>query len=482
MRRFFLQPGSASNVCNFKENYILFLIFSIKENVMPGINKLFSVLTLFILLTITIVSPAYAFDGRSGDKIVIQAGDVVNDDLYIGSNEFVLDGTVNGDLVAVAQTVTVNGTVNGDLMTAAQTVVVNGTVTGDIRMAGSVLFVGEKARIGGDILGAGYSLEVRKGSTVGRDVVYAGGQILLGADVARNVTAATSSMEIDGNVGGDVKADVGEAGQTRTGPPPTMFMSQSTVPVPPVMQGLTIDPAARIAGNLTYTQKTDLSFPGGVVGGKITRTQPAVDRNKPSPQETARLKVVTWAFNLVRSLVTLLLLGLFLLWLFPVFTKNLSEKLHSKPWPSLWWGVVTFAGFFFTLLLIIFVTILGALLFGILTLGGLSAAIVFIGILAFFATILAFVLAASFIAKIVFGITLGKWILDRANSPLAEHKYWPMVIGVALTVIVIALLTFPLIPGFLGGLLNFMIILFGLGALWLWGREGLFKKPVTAVS
>ena len=456
-------------------------VFSIEENVMPRINKLFSVLTLFILLTITMVSPAYAFDGRSGDKIVIQAGDVVNDDLYIGSNDFVLDGTVNGDVVAFAQTVTVNGTVNGDLMTAAQTVVVNGTVTGDVRMAGSVLFVGEKARIGGDILGAGYSLEVRKGSTVGRDVVYAGGQILLGADVTRNVSAATSALEIDGNVGGDIKADVGEAGQTRTGPPPPMFMSQSTVPVPMVKKGLTIDPAARIAGNLAYTQRTDLSFPGGVVAGKITRTQPAVDQNRPSPQDTARLKIMTWGFNVIRSLATLLLLGLFLLWLFPAFTKGLSEKLNAKPWPSLWWGVVTFAGFFFALLLIVFVTILGALLFGTLTLGGLSAAIVFIGILAFFATILAFVLAASFMAKIVFGITLGKWILVRANSPLAEHKYWPMVIGVAFIVIVVGLLTFPLIPGFLGGLLDFMIILFGLGALWLWGREGLFKKPVTTV-
>ena len=449
---------------------------------MSKIYKLFSALTLFIMLTITMVSPAYAFDGRSGDKIVVQAGDTINDDLYVGANKFVLDGTVNGDVVAFAKTVTVDGTVNGDLMTAAQTVVVNGTVTGDIRMAGSVLFVGEKARIGGDIVGAGYSLEVRKGSTVGRDVVYAGGQILLGADVTRNVTAATGALEITGNIGGDVKAEVGEASQTRSGPPPTMFMQPSTVPIPMVKPGLTIDPAAKISGNLTYTQNKDLSFPAGVVSGKITRTQPPVDKNRPTPQESVSIKVSVWGLNLVRSLVTLLLLGLLLLWLLPVFAKGLSEKLHTQPWPSLGWGVVTFAGFFFSLLLIIFVTVMGAVLFGVLTLGSLSGAIVFIGILAFFATILAFILAASFLAKIIFGITLGKWILVRANSPLAEHRYWPMVIGVVITVIVVALLTFPLVPGFLGGLINFIVILFGLGAIWLWGREGLSRKPVAAVS
>ena len=447
---------------------------------MLKVHKLLSALVLFILLTITFISPAYAFDGRSGDKIVIQSGDVINDDLYVGANEFVLNGTVNGDVVAFAQTVTINGTVNGNLITAAQTVVINGVVTGSIRMAGSVLFVGEKVKIGKDLIGAGYSLELRKGSSVGRDAVFAGGQILLASDVARNVTVATGALEIDGNIGGDVKADVGEVTQVRSGPPPTMFMSQSTVPVPSVNQGLTIDPSAKIAGSLQYTQTKDLSFPAGVVVGKITRTQPPSQQNKPTPQQTANMKVVEWSLQLLRSLVTLLLIGLFLLWLFPGFTLALSEKLKTKPWPSLGWGLVTFAGFFFMILLVILVTILAAILFGILTLGGLSAAVVWSGILTLFALILGFVLATAFVAKVVFGVALGKWILTRFNSPLADHKFWPMVLGVGVTVIVVALLTFPLIPGFLGGLLNFIIVLFGLGTLWLWGREGLVRKPVAA--
>jgi hypothetical protein len=77
-------------------------------------------------------------------------------------------------------------------------------------------------------------------------------------------------------------------------------------------------------------------------------------------------------------------------------------------------------------------------------------------------------------------MTLGKWMLSSANSPLAEHRYWPMVIGVALTVVVIGVLTFPLIPGFLGWLLDFAIVLSGLGTLWLWGRDRLTNKPMAA--
>ena len=86
-------------------------------------------------------SPAYAFDGRSGDKVIIKSGEVVNYDLYITAQEFILDG--------------------------------------------SVLLVGEKTSIGGDIIGAGYSLEVQEGSKVGQDIVFAGGQILLAGDVSR---------------------------------------------------------------------------------------------------------------------------------------------------------------------------------------------------------------------------------------------------------------------------------------------------------
>lgn len=444
-------------------------------------SKLLSAALLLMLLSLTIATPAYAFDGRGGDKVIIQSGQVISDDLYAGANEFVLDGTVNGDTVAFGQIVTINGTVNGDLITAAQTVVVNGTVTGSVRMAGSVLFVGERAKIGGDLLGAGYSLEVRRGATIGRDAVFATGQTLLGSDIGRNVIAYTGGLELDGDVAGNVTARVGEANENRQGVPPTVFGGQSTVTVPIVKQGLSIDPEAKISGNLDYTQNGDLVFPAGVVAGKITREIQPEQMKEPTPEQTATQKIVDWIWKSGRSLITLLLIGLFMLWLFPIFTRAVSDELEQKPLPSLGWGVVAYAGFFFMLLLVLFVMILGAIIFGLLTLGGLSATIVFVGLLSLFGLVLAFVLATSFFAKIFFGIALGKWILAKTGSPIANHRYWPMVIGVAITVAVVALLTFPLIPGALGWLLNFAIVLFGLGAIWLWVR-GRTAKPVQQVT
>jgi hypothetical protein len=189
---------------------------------------------------------------------------------------------------------------------------------------------------------------------------------------------------------------------------------------------------------------------------------------------------MSWGLNTLRGGITLILIGAFLLWLFPWFMQGWSQKLQSAVWPSLGWGVAAYVIFFIVLLFLIAVMILGGLLFGVLTLGGLAGTIISVGILSLFALILGFVLVTSFVAKIVFGQALGRWLLARTNSSLAEHRFWPMVIGVAILVAVIALFRFPLIPGFLSVLLNFIIILFGLGALWLWGRERFARRPATA--
>ena len=102
---------------------------------MREIRKFLAVVVLAALLALTFSTPAAAFDGRGGDRVIIKSGEVVNDDLYVGAQELILDGTVNGDVIVFAQIVTINGRVDGDLMAAAQTVAVNGEVTGSIRVA-----------------------------------------------------------------------------------------------------------------------------------------------------------------------------------------------------------------------------------------------------------------------------------------------------------------------------------------------------------
>ena len=442
-------------------------------------RKVISVLTLLTLMLLASVAPVYAFEGREGDNVVIGADEVIDDDLYVGANEFVLDGTVTGDVIVGGSIITINGTVEGDLWAAGQVVIINGVVKGAARIAGAGLQLGENAQVSGDLLAAGASLETRPGSTVGGDLLVGAGQALLAGDVERDVMAGTGALELRGNFGRDVKAYVDQTEETASGPSPNIYMQQNIpLTLPSVAPGLTVDDSARIAGNLEYSSTYDLSFPSNTVSGQVTRVEPKVSQNQVYVPPTPLQKTGKWVLDLVRTIVTLVAFGLLLGWLAPAFLNITAGKVTTRTWPSLGWGAIAWAAFFFALLLIVIVMIASGIIFGVLTLGGISGTIIWLGILSMFALTVTFVLATAYVSKIVVGTALGRWIFSKINPALAEHKFWPMVLGVIVVAVVIALFRFPLVPlGFFGWLLNFAVVLFGLGALWLWGRDRFSKQP-----
>jgi cytoskeletal protein CcmA (bactofilin family) len=451
-----------------------------EENPMSKITKLVSILAVFGLLALAIVTPARAFENREGDTVVIEKDEVVEDDLYVFAAIIVVDGTIKGDLVTFGQTITVNGTVEGDLMAAGQAVVINGEVKDDARIAGAALQVGSGAVIGDDLVAAGASLETQQGSQVGGELVVGSGQALLAGDVTGDVAAGTAALELRGEFGGDVNAYVDMTADSESMPPMNMYMTQSPITIPTVAGGLTVAESAKIAGNLAYTSNIEVKIPSGAVGGKVTRSEVEIEPGRVVAPPTPMQKVSTWALDMLRLAVTLILLGLFLGWLFPKFMKALPENVRAKPWTSLGWGAVAYAVFFFALLVIVLAMVLGGMVFGYFTLSGLSGTIVWVGIVILFVMLVGFVLATSYLSKIVVGDMLGKWLFQRFSPALAEHKFWPMILGVLTLVVSIGLLRFPLLPtGFFGWLANFATILCGLGALWLWGRERFTKNPVT---
>ncbi len=429
---------------------------------MKPINKVLSVFILLALLTMSITSSAMAFDGRSGENVVIEADEVIKDDLYVGATNFTLEGTVKGDLFVSGETIVINGTVEGDLFAAGQSVVINGTVTDDVRIAGAGLQLGEKAVIGGDLLGGSASMEAKKGSVVEGDFLYGGAQALLAGDVTGDAMFGAGALELRGAIGGDVTAEVGSAEDA--GAPPSSYMWQTGISVPSVAPGFTIDEKATIGGNLTYTQTKDIEIPSDAVSGKVTRKEPVADVNVQYTPPTAAEKAASWSFDLLRSIVTLVLFGLLLAWLAPKFMQSVMDKIQTTPAASLGWGVVSYAAFFFTLLVIFTAMIVGGVAFGVLTLGGISGTIVWLGILSIFALIVGFVLVTAFFTKIVVAWLGGKWIMGRINPALAEHKVWPLLVGVVIVALAVAL-------PFIGWIFGLLVMFLGLGALWLWGRD-----------
>lgn len=438
---------------------------------MKTTTRLLSIFTLLAILTLAFTTPVLAFEGRTGDNIVIEADDTIDDDLYVSAQDFTLEGTVTGDLFVVGENITINGTVEGDLFAGGQTVVINGTVVGDVRIGGAALQLGETASIGEDLMAGGASLETKEGSTTGGDLLVGSGQTLLAGDVAGDVFAGTGALELRGNFGGDVTAEVGDADQSN-GQAPSMYMPDTSVRIPTIPAGFTIKEGAKIEGDLTYAQFKDIKIPAGSVEGKVTRNEPKVDIENTYVPPTAGERAASWTFDLFRTIVTIILLGLLLTWLAPKFVNLLSEKIQGTPLASLGWGVVSFAAYFFTILLIIVVMIIGALFFGVLTLGGVSASIIWVGLLSIFALTIGFGLATSFLTNIVAAWLSGKTILGKLSPSLAESKVWPLVLGAVLVGLAISL---PLV----GWVFGLLITLFGLGALWIWGREAWASRTLA---
>jgi cytoskeletal protein CcmA (bactofilin family) len=426
--------------------------------------KLLSAFILFTLLATTVATPALAFDGRTGENVTIAADETIEDDVYVSASTFVLDGNIKGDLIVVGQNITINGTVDGDLIAAGENIIINGTVTDDARIAGAALQLGAGASVGGDLVSAGASLETRKKSTVEGELVVGAGQALLAGDVTGDVLAGTGSLELGGQFGGDVQANVGEAEQGAGGPPPSMYMPNTTISFPQIAPGFTINKDAKIKGNLEYTQTKDIKIPENVVGGKITRTEPVLDTSEVIVPPTQAELALTWALNLVRSIVTLLIFGLLLGWLAPAFTKTLMDKVQEKPAANVGWGIVAYAAFFFAILIIIVAMVIGGIVFGALTLGSISGTIIWVGLISIFGLTTGFILVTSFLTKIIVSWLGGKMILARINPALAEHKVWPLLLGVVLVALVIAL-------PFVGWLFGLIVLLLGLGGFWVWMRE-----------
>jgi cytoskeletal protein CcmA (bactofilin family) len=427
---------------------------------------------LILLINLAIVIPVRAQEGTSGEVVIIERGQVVEDDLYVGANQFVLRGTINGDLYVVGGTITIEptGVVEGDLGAAGQSIVIDGQVNGDARLAGAALRLG--GQVSEDLIGASYSLETLEGSSVGGNLTFFGSQAILAGDIAGNVRVEANGVELAGaTIGGDVHATVEE---TSNPMPISPFIFMPNMPqIPTVNNGLTVRAGTEIGGDLTYVSGTEALIPPGAVTGEVNRQVPQItteEEQERTQQAEAAAATSSWWRNNLGNLLALLVVGLLLVWFAPRFVQNGAAALQAKPLPSLGWGIVAIIAFFLALLALTTVVVVLAVMLGLVTLGELVGPTVFGGMLAGGGLIYAFFMAVSYISKILVSYLTGRWILSRIKPDWALRPALPLILGVVIFAILVA------IP-YLGTLVTWLAILFGLGAIWLLGLERFWRRP-----
>ncbi|MDQ3795811.1 MAG: polymer-forming cytoskeletal protein [Actinomycetota bacterium] len=418
-------------------------------------RNIFVFASLALLASLLFVSSAWAIETQGGQNVTIDADEVIEDDLYVGAETVTVEGTVRGDLVAAGGTVRMNGTVEGDIISAGQTVIVNGTVEDDVRIAGQALLIGEDAQITDDLIAAGYSLESERGSTVGGELLYGGYQALVAGNVGENVRGGMTAFELSGEVAGNVEVGVDGGGAQPAGG--RFAPGAPAVSVPSVEPGLTLTDTARVEGDLRYesSSRGDIAS-GAQIGGDVAYEQRPAEEGQPAQTGASAVLVES-----LRRFVVLILIGLLLVWLAPGLVRGVADTVRNQPLLSLGWGVLDYVIVVVAGLLVLAATILLAVAFGLITLGGLIPAIISIGVLIDAVLVVAFLISVFYLAPVVVGFLGGRMLLGRFQPDRASGRVLPLVIGIVLYVILRA------IP-ILGVVVAVVVVLLGLGALSIW--------------
>jgi hypothetical protein len=422
------------------------------------------VLTSLVVMTSWVFVPtAYAFDGREGQTVIIGKDEVVAEDLYIAGEYVIVDGTVKGDLLIAARSATINGVVEGDLWFVGNELELNGSVGDDLFFGGAAATLGSNASIEDDVFFGGYSFEARPGSQVGGAVLMGGYQGLLNGDIAGNLMAGANRVRVGGVVGGDASINVANP-DNAPDVNPAIYNPQMP-PVPYVPRGLTLGDQASIEGDLTYISHREIAIARERIKGIVEHQLPPVQSEVTERvRDTPVQMVAAWMFDNMRRLVSFVVVGLLLAWLLPAAFVQPAVELQRKPWPSLGWGLVILLIAPFIILIAIGVVVAIALVMGALTLGSLVGAVLSVGGAVILSAVAVYALVLSYLTKSAVAYLGGRYLLNRFRPEWAEKAVWPLLLGL---VVLAGLFAIP----FLGGLAEFFVMIFGLGAVFLIVRE-----------
>ena len=412
---------------------------------------------------------------------VVGVNEVIDDDIFLSNQNVKMDGTVNGNLFASGATIIINGPINGDAFLTGQNVV----ITDKARISGNLFIGGQSVdisgRIGGSVFGGASAFNLRQGAVVSGNLYYGGYHLLTETDTIidrdvfvgsyqsilngtanRNINISAAAIEITGTVGKNAIFNVANPGDAQ---PSTwqQFMPQGMPAA--IKPGLRISREAKINGQLTYTSAVEqpIAIATQPQGGIIYQTPVPGEANRSSqPSTSSSFAIITGnvLLDILRDFFTLLVLGGLVLWLQPAWLKKTEQIAYLKPVNSAGVGLaVIILGYIAAGVVAVLILFLGILL-SIITLGGLSNAIFGVGFSSLAAVIAIFTLVVSYGSKLVVTCLVGGMIIHKIAPRVSRPEIWGMVTGVFLLVI------FQAIP-ILGFLINILVTIMGMGAIWL---------------
>jgi hypothetical protein len=240
--------------------------------------------------------------------------------------------------------------------------------------------------------------------------------------------------------------------------------SPPAVAFPAVPTGLTLAQSGAIGGSLTYSAGEHYALAGQVAGPVAFNQRTPEER----PTEDPRRPLA----NALQHFLTIALVGLLLLAIGSDAVSAMADIVEAQPFPTFGWGLLAGFSYFWIALALAIASIFLAVIFGAITLGGLAVLSLGLGFVVESVLFAALIVVTSYVAQAVLSYWGGRWILQRIRPDLNSTRAFPLLLGLALLVIASA------VP-VLGGLLQFIVAILGLGAACLWIRDRFRPAPAT---
>ena len=329
-------------------------------------------------------------------------------DLYAAGSEVDVRAAVAGDVVAAGNNVVIAGSVSEDVIAAGRKVTISGDVVDDVRLAGRDVTLA--GEVAGHAVMAGQTVRLDAGSSVGDWTWVAGQSIYLAGTVGGDLRAFGERLELNGQVGGNAEL----AGQR-----------------------LRVGDNAVINGNLTWRgERAPKISDEAVITGEIAEGEALPEFDRPRPGFGSRLYMA----------LTLAITAGLLYTLWRANYQAYGSLAEARPGASLAMGLALFAATPVVIVLL-FVSGIGAL-FGVL--------LVLVYLL---------MLLLGGLSGVILMGRLGVLRLRDERSP-GLGTMWA-AIGIVALVLAILYIWSPL-----GGIVSFILMLLGLGAISLdtWRR------------
>jgi hypothetical protein len=383
------------------------------------ISSLFIVLcSLFVFSTPAMAKVVMQEKGT----VTIPAGETVDDDLFIGSENIDFAGVVTGSMFAGAGMADIKGNIKGDLILGTGKANLGGVIGGDLYLgAGDVVLT--KVTVGGNIVVGAGNVMIDKDSKIGGSLIAGAGSVRNAAPIGRSAMIGAGTLYLDNKIGKEARLGGGN---------------------------IELGPLTSIAGNMTYALEQDRGVlkqdPSATIAGTVTRYTPPVDARKDMAKakaDMAKFGRVAHGGWLMVSFLGSLLVGFLLLKLFPKTSLGLSTTASKSLMTSLGAGFLIVVAAV-PLFLVLALTVIGLPLVGLL---------------------IPLFCIELHVAKLVSAYALGSFVTKQ----FSWHKmgvYAVFSIGLILFYLLRA------VPG-IGWITSVLFTWTGLGAIWLYTRANL---------